>query len=93
MQVEGGGGDVLRRLVGRVWVSGVWEVGGYLGGVQEETAAFGAGVEAREGDDGARDCLLREVQEDAGGLGEERAGVADVAFEGGGEAVQAGGGG
>ena len=66
--------------------------GGYLGRVQKETAAFGAGVEAREGDDGARGCLLRDVQEDAGSLDEERAGVADVAFEGEGEAVQAGGG-
>lgn len=33
------------------------------------------------------------MEEDAGGLGDEGAEVADAAFEGGGEAVEAGGGG
>lgn len=65
----------------------------YFGGVKEETTALGPGVEARVGDDGAGDCFLGEAQEDAGGLGEECAGVAEAAFEGGGDAVEAGGGG
>lgn len=72
-----------------------WETGGgkYFRRVNAETTALGPGVEARVGDDCTRDRFLGEVQEDAGGLGEEGARIADSAFEGGGEAVEAGGGG
>ena len=58
-----------------------------------ERAAFRAEVEALEGHDGTGDGVLREAEQDAGGLCQERAIVAERAYQGGRNGVECRGGG
>ena len=64
----------------------------HLHGVDPETSSLGPEVESVEDDDGLCDDLLRQAEEDAGGLGELGAGEAEGALEVGGDAVELGAG-
>lgn len=61
---------------------------GYLGAVVLQTAAFGTDPEASVDDDGLSDDVLRQAQQDAGGLCEALASESDRILEVGRDAVE-----
>ena len=64
----------------------------YLRSMKSKAPTFGTDVETRKGDNGSSYDFLWQAEQDARGLGESCAGIADGSFKVGGNAIELRGG-